>query len=66
MNKIPEYIKKHIEQNNKLLQQAEKHTNIVMEWYDKQCEKLNYYTDEEIEDMGYIDIEQIKRNLNIK
>ena len=39
--KIPNYIKKHIETNNKLLRNADKHAEIVIEWYNKQLEKLN-------------------------
>lgn len=38
--KIPKYIRNHIEANNKLLQQADKHAQIVNAWYEKQLELL--------------------------
>ena len=37
---IPKYIEKHIEANNKLLLKAVKHSEIVLDWYNKQLEKL--------------------------
>ena len=39
--KIPQYIRQHIESNNRLLAQADKHSEVVLEWYNKQLEKLN-------------------------
>lgn len=74
--KIPKYIREHIEANNKLLAQADKHSEVVKEWYDKQLEKLNADSSEihdedfyEIKsnwrDNGDIDISAIQENLRM-
>ena len=74
--KIPKYIKEHIEANNKLLAQADKHATIVLKWYDKQLERLNAHVseipDEEFYEIqsnwrvnGDIDISAIKENLEL-
>lgn len=74
--KIPKYIKEHIEANNKLLAQADKHSMIVIEWYNKQLEKLNAdnseIADEEFYEIqsnwranGDIDILAINENLEL-
>lgn len=39
--KIPKYIKDHIEANNRLLAEADKHDAIVVDWYTKQLKRLN-------------------------
>lgn len=74
--KIPGYIKQHIELNNRLLAQADNHSMIVLDWYNKQLEKLNT-DDSEIPDKefyeiqsnwranGDIDISAIKENLEL-
>ena len=74
--KIPKYIKDHIEQNNRLLAQADKHSIIVLEWYNKQMKKLNAddseIPDEEFYEIqsnwrsnGDIDISAIKENFEL-
>ena len=40
MIKIPKYIEAHIEANNRLLMQATKHSEIVLDWYSKQLKIL--------------------------
>lgn len=74
--KIPGYIKQHIELNNRLLAQADNHSMIVLDWYNKQLEKF-YTDDSEIPDEefyeiqsnwrsnGDIDISAIKENLEL-
>lgn len=56
--KIPKYIKEHIEINNKLLSQADKHSQIVLEWYHRRLEQLNA-DDSDIPDE---DFSEIKNN----
>lgn len=51
--KIPKYIKEHIETNNKLLSQADKHSQIVLEWYHRRLEQLNA-DDSEIPDEDFL------------
>ena len=74
--KIPGYIKQHIELNNRLLAQADNHSMIVLDWYNKQLEKLNTddseIPDEEFYEIqsnwranGDIDISAIKENLEL-
>lgn len=74
--KIPGYIKQHIELNNRLLAQADNHSMIVLDWYNKQLEKLNTddseILDEEFYEIqsnwrsnGDIDISAIKENLEL-
>ena len=74
--KIPKYIREHIDANNKLLAQADKHSIVVIEWYNKQLEKLNAddseIPDEEFYEIqsnwranGDIDISAIKENLEL-
>lgn len=74
--KISKYIKKHIEANNKLLAQADKHSMIVIEWYNKQLDKLNAdrseIPDEEFYEIqsnwrnnGEIDISAIEENFKL-
>lgn len=73
--KIPKYIREHVKANNKLLAQADKHAQIVSEWYDKQLEKLNADASEIPDDFyeiqsnwrgnGDIDISAIKENLEL-
>ncbi len=74
--KIPGYIKQHIELNNRLLAQADNHSMIVLDWYNKQLEKLNAddseIPDEEFYEIqsnwrsnGDIDISAIKENLEL-
>ena len=73
---VPQYIKRHIEANNKLLIQASKHDNIVLDWYKKQLEKMNAddleIPDEEFSEVknnwepnGVIDLSAIMENLNM-
>ena len=73
---VPQYIKKHIEANNKLLIQASKHADIVLDWYNKQLEKMDADESEipceefiEIknnwESNGVIDLSAIVENLNM-
>lgn len=74
--KILKYIEEHIDANNKLLVQADKHSMIVLEWYRKQLEKLKV-DDSEIPDEdfseikcnwynnGEISISAIKENLEL-
>ncbi len=73
---IPKYIKDHIEANNKLLAQADKYSMVVIEWDNRQLEKLNA-DDSEVPDEefceiqsnwranGDIDISAIKENLEL-
>lgn len=74
--RIPKYIEDHIEANNKLLSQADKHSMIVIEWYNKQLEKLNAdaseISDEDFYEIqsnwranGDIDVLAIKDNLEL-
>ena len=74
--KIPKYIVKHIEANNKLLLQANKHSDIVNNWYEKQLELLGAdESDFSCEDFseiqgnwdnnGYIDASAIEANLEL-
>lgn len=74
--KIPRYIQTHIDVNNRLLAQADKHANIVLEWYNKQLEKLNAdiskMSDEDFYDIqgnwranGDIDASAIEENLSM-
>lgn len=72
--KIPKYIKEHIEANNKLLAQADKHAMTVLKWYDKQLERLNVHASEIPDDLyeiqnnwqsGHIDMLAIKENLEL-
>lgn len=74
--KIPKYIQEHIEKNNKLLAQADKHAMVVLRWYDSQLEKLNAdeseICDEEFNEIqtnwganGEIDLFAIKENLEL-
>ena len=56
--KIPKYIKEHIETNNKLLSQADKHSQIVLEWYHRRLEQLNA-DDSEIPDEDFSEIKTI-------
>lgn len=74
--KIPKYIREHVKTNNKLLVQTDKYAQIVLEWYDKQLEKLNadafQIPDEEFNEIQYnwmnngnIDISAIKENLEL-
>jgi len=53
---IPKYIKEHIEANNKLLAQADKHSMVVIEWYNRQLERLNA-DDSEIPDEEFYEIQ---------
>lgn len=73
---IPKYILEHIEKNNRLLVQAEKHSEIVNDWYEKQLKKLEAEESEideeefaEIQNnwngVGTIDSEAIKYNLEL-
>jgi len=73
---IPKYIKEHIEANNKLLAQTDKHSMVVIEWYNRQLEKLDAddseIPDEEFYEIqsnwranGDIDISAIKENLKL-
>ena len=74
--KIPKYIKEHIETNNKLLSQADKHSQIVLEWYHRRLEQLNAddaeIPDEDFSEIknnwlnnGEIDISAIETNLKM-
>lgn len=73
---IPKYIQEHIEKNNKLLAQADKHAMIVLDWYNSYLEKLNAneseISDEEFSEIqtnwranGEIDLSAIKENLEL-
>lgn len=55
--KIPKYIQAHIEANNKLLEQAHKHSEIVLDWYSKKMEKLDF-GDSEISDDEFSEIQE--------
>ena len=70
--KIPKYIIKNIEMNNKLLDRAEKHATIVAQWYESQIEAFDdvEVSDDEfgeifthINSSGYIVLEPIIYNI---
>lgn len=74
--KIPKYIQDHIEKNNRLLAQADKHAMIVSEWYNSQLEKLHAdeseLSDEEFSEIqtnwrgnGEFDLSAIEENLEM-
>lgn len=74
--KIPKYIQTHIETNNKLLIQAMKHSEIVLDWYNKQLGKLasgnSEIPDEEFSEIkenslsnGEISLSAIRENLEL-
>ena len=74
--KIPKYIQDHIEMNNKLLEQARKHSEIVLDWYSRKMEKLDFsdsgISDEEFSEIqeniwsnGAISISAIKENFKL-
>lgn len=74
--KIPKYIEEHIQANNRLLERADKHATVVLEWYNKQLEILNAdeseLPDEEFSEIqtnwrsnGEIDMSAIKENLEL-
>ena len=74
--KIPKYIQTHIEANNRLLEQANKHSEIVMEWYSKKMMEMNSgkseIPDEEFSEIkeniwsnGAISISAIRENFEL-
>ena len=74
--RIPKYIQEHIDANSRLLAQADKHAMVVMEWYDRQLERLNAdeseIPDEEFAEVqtnwrnnGEIDLSAIRENLEL-
>lgn len=74
--KIPKYIQEHIDANNKLLAQADKHAMVVTKWYERQLERLNADESEiPVEEFaevqinwrnnGEIDLSAIKENLEL-
>lgn len=56
--KISKYIQAHIETNNRLLAQATKHSEIVLDWYREQLKKL----DEANSAIPYEEFSEIKEN----
>ena len=76
MIKIPKYIEAHIEANNRLLMQATKHSEIVLDWYSKQLKILERsdsgISDEEFSEImdnyfsnGMISLIAIKENFEL-
>ena len=74
--RIPKYISEHIEKNNKLLEQADKHSRVVIEWYEKQLNTMGAESspipDDDFSDIqnnwldnGLIDESAIKLNLEL-
>lgn len=55
--RIPKYIQEHIEMNNKLLMQADRHAKIVKSWYENQLDKLKA-DDSDIPDEEFSDIQE--------
>ena len=54
--KIPKFIQEHIEKNNRLLAQANKHAVVVQDWYINQLKKLDA-DESELADEEFYDIQ---------
>ena len=68
MIKIPKYIEAHIEANNRLLMQATKHSEIVLDWYSEQLKILERSDSEIMENYfsnGMISLMAIKENFEL-
>lgn len=67
---LPKYIIKKIEQQHNLLDRAQKLTDEILEWYDKQIidSEDNYedYYDIQFDSVGYLSAKAIEYNIQLK